>query len=81
MELGFFTMPLHPPGSDTTKTLDDDLEQMIVLDKMGYNEAYVGEHFTFTWENIPSPDLFIAKALASDRAYYFWHRNNVYAYP
>ena len=45
-------------------TLDDDLEQMIVLDELGYKEAYVGEHFTFTWENIPSPDLFIAKAAA-----------------
>ena len=62
MELGFFTMPLHPPGSDTTKTLDDDIEQMVILDELGYKEAYVGEHFTFTWENIPSPDLFIAKA-------------------
>ena len=37
---------------------------MIVLDELGYKEAYVGEHFTFTWENIPSPDLFIAKAAA-----------------
>ena len=64
MELGFFTMPLHPPGSDTTKTLDDDLEQMVILDKLGYKETYIGEHFTFTWENIPSPDLFIAKAVA-----------------
>ena len=64
MELGFFTMPLHPPGSDTTKTLDHDIEQMVVLDELGYKEAYVGEHFTFTWENIPSPDLFIAKAAA-----------------
>ena len=57
-------MPLHPPGSDTTKTLDDDIEQMVILDELGYKEAYVGEHFTFTWENIPSPDLFIAKAAA-----------------
>ena len=64
MELGFFTMPLHPPGSDTTKTLDDDIEQMVILDELGYKEAYIGEHFTFTWENIPSPDLFIAKAAA-----------------
>ena len=31
MELGFFTMPLHPPGSDTTKTLDHDIDQMVVL--------------------------------------------------
>ena len=24
MELGYFTMPLHPPGSNFTKTLDED---------------------------------------------------------
>ena len=79
MELGFFTMPLHPPGSDTTKTLDDDLEQMIVLDELGYKEAYVGEHFTFTWENIPSPDLFIAKAAALTENIIFRHRDHLYA--
>ena len=64
MELGYFTMPLHPPGSDITKTMDEDLEQLVFLDKLGYKEAWVGEHFTAQWENIPAPDLFIAKALA-----------------
>ncbi|MCH7653611.1 MAG: LLM class flavin-dependent oxidoreductase [Chloroflexi bacterium] len=64
MEVGFFTMPLHPPGSDYTQTLDDDLEQLVVLDELGYKEAWIGEHFTSVWENIPAPDLFIAKALA-----------------
>ena len=64
MEVGFFTMPLHPPGSDYTKTLDDDLEQLVILDELGYKEAWIGEHFTSVWENIPAPDLFIAKALA-----------------
>lgn len=57
-------MPLHPPGSDVTKTMDDDLEQIVILDKLGYKEAWVGEHYTFEWENIPNPDLFIAKACA-----------------
>ncbi len=64
MEVGFFTMPLHPPGSNYTQTLDDDLEQLVVLDELGYKEAWIGEHFTSVWENIPAPDLFIAKALA-----------------
>ena len=64
MEVGYFTMPLHPPGSDITKTLDDDLEQIVTLDGLGYKEAWIGEHFTSVWENIPAPDLFIAKALA-----------------
>ena len=64
MQVGFFTMPLHPPGSDITQTLDDDLHQLEVLDSLGYSEAWIGEHFTTVWENIPAPDMFIANALA-----------------
>ena len=37
---------------------------MIALDRLGYSEAWIGEHFTSQWENIPCPDLFIAQALA-----------------
>jgi alkanesulfonate monooxygenase SsuD/methylene tetrahydromethanopterin reductase-like flavin-dependent oxidoreductase (luciferase family) len=37
---------------------------MVKLDELGYKEAWIGEHFTTVWENIPAPDLFIAKALA-----------------
>ena len=64
MELGYFTMPLHPPGSNLAKTLRDDLDQMVALDRLGYKEAWIGEHFTAQWENIPAPDQFIAMALA-----------------
>ena len=64
MDLGFFTMPLHPPGSNITETLKSDLDQIIKLDELGYTEAWIGEHFTAEWENIPSPELFIAQALA-----------------
>ena len=64
MELGYFTMPLHPPGSNLAKTLKDDLDQMVALDRLGYKEAWIGEHFTAQWENISAPDQFIAMALA-----------------
>ena len=64
MKLGYFTMPLHPPGSDPTETLQQDLDQMVVLDGLGYDEAWIGEHLTAVWENIPIPDIFIAHALA-----------------
>ena len=64
MKVGYFTMPLHPPGSNITETLESDLQQIILLDQLGYSEAWIGEHFTAQWENIPAPDLFIAKALA-----------------
>ena len=64
MKVGFFTMPLHPPGSLHSETLDSDLEQLVLLDRLGFEEAWIGEHFTAEWENIPSPDLLIAQASA-----------------
>lgn len=67
MELGFFTMPLHPPGSDFAQTVEDDIEQLVKLDELGYKEAWIGEHFTAEWENIPAPDLIIASALPITR--------------
>ena len=63
MEIGFFTMPLHPAGSDLTETLDADLDQIVTLDGLGYREAWIGEHFTAGWENLAAPDLLIAKAI------------------
>ena len=67
MRCGYFNMPLHPPGADAAQTMDDDLEQLVTLERIGFEEAWIGEHFTARWENIPCPDLFIAKALALTR--------------
>lgn len=67
MQVGYFTMPLHPPGSDYTRCLDQDLEQIILLDQLGYQEAWIGEHFTSVWESLPAPDLLIAKAIPQTR--------------
>ena len=63
MKLGYFTMPLHPPGSEWSYTLQKDIQQILLLDELGYDEAWIGEHFTAEWENIPAPDLLISHAL------------------
>jgi alkanesulfonate monooxygenase SsuD/methylene tetrahydromethanopterin reductase-like flavin-dependent oxidoreductase (luciferase family) len=63
VRLGYFMMPLHPLGSNLADTLELDLAQVERLDQLGYEEAWVGEHFTAEWENIPAPDQFIAAAL------------------
>ena len=63
MKLGIFMMPLHSPERLLSETLDEDLEVVAWADKLGYEEAWIGEHFTLPWENIPAPDLFIARAL------------------
>jgi alkanesulfonate monooxygenase SsuD/methylene tetrahydromethanopterin reductase-like flavin-dependent oxidoreductase (luciferase family) len=64
MQLGYFTMPLHPPGESPADTLEHDLDQLATLDRLGFREAWIGEHITSEWENIPCPDLLIAQALA-----------------
>ena len=67
MRCGYFAMPLHPPGADPARTMEEDLEQLVTLEQLGFEEAWIGEHFTAEWENIPCPDLFIAKALGVTR--------------
>jgi alkanesulfonate monooxygenase SsuD/methylene tetrahydromethanopterin reductase-like flavin-dependent oxidoreductase (luciferase family) len=67
MRVGYFAMPLHPPGADPARTMDEDLEQLVTLEGLGFEEAWIGEHFTAEWENIPCPDLFIARALGATR--------------
>lgn len=60
-------MPMHVPGSNPTETLATDLHQIERLDELGFEEAWIGEHFTAEWENIPAPDIFIAAALQRTR--------------
>ena len=64
MEFGLFMMPLHPPHRSIADSYDRDLDLIVKADQLGYNEAWIGEHITERWENAPSPELLIAKALA-----------------
>ena len=60
MKLGFFTMPMHPPGRDYTQTLKEDRAAVLLADKLGFCEAFIGEHATDVCESIPSCLAFIA---------------------
>ena len=60
MKLGFFTMPLHPPGRNYGDTLKEDREAIIMADRLGFTEAYVGEHTTDLAETIPSCLMFLS---------------------
>lgn len=63
MELGIFMMPLHPPHRSVTDTYDEDLDKIIMADKFGYTEAWVGQHFTAGTEPIASPFAFMSAAI------------------
>ena len=60
MKLGFFTMPMHPPERDYTQTLKEDREAVLLADRLGFCEAFIGEHITDVCETIPSCLTFIA---------------------
>lgn len=60
MNLGFFTMPLHRPEKPWARALAEDREAIILADRLGYSEAWVGEHFSTKAEQIPSPLMFLA---------------------
>ena len=60
MKLSFFTMPLHPLDKPYAQSLKEDREAFILADKLGYAEAYCGEHTTDRAEIITSCVAFLA---------------------
>ena len=65
IELGYFTMPLHPVGKDWRRTLAEDREAILLAEQLGFEEAFIGEHLTDLAETITSCLIFIA-TLARD---------------
>ena len=62
MKFGIFMAPFHPVGDNPTLALERDLELIELLDNLGYDEAWIGEHHSAGWETISSPEVFIAAA-------------------
>ncbi len=62
MRLGMFMMPLHPVGRPMHAYLAEDIEKALLLDKLGYHELFIGEHYSAATEPYPSP-LMLAASL------------------
>lgn len=62
LRAGIFLAPFHPLDEDPTEALHRDLELVEHLDRLGYEEAWIGEHHSGGFEIIASPELFIAAA-------------------
>ena len=63
MQYGLFMMPSHPPEREVFEAHQWDLECLVLADKLGFSEAWIGEHYTALWEPVPSPDLMIHRHL------------------
>lgn len=62
LRFGAFIAPFHPTDENPTLALERDLELIQWLDRLGYDEAWIGEHHSAGYEIIASPELFIAHA-------------------
>ncbi len=67
MRFGTFLAPFHPVGQNPTLALKRDLDLIEHLDRLGYDEAWIGEHHSAGYEIIASPEVFIAAAAERTR--------------
>jgi limonene 1,2-monooxygenase len=68
MRFGLFIAPFHPTNENPTLALERDFELVQWADRLGYNEAWIGEHHSAGFEIIASPELFIATAAERTRS-------------
>src|SRR5580765_4917003 len=62
ISFGAFLAPHHPLGEHPTLQFRRDLEFAAQLDRLGFEEFWVGEHHSSGWEMIASPEMFLAAA-------------------
>jgi limonene 1,2-monooxygenase len=67
LRFGVFLAPFHPAGENPTLALQRDLELVEHLDRLGYDEAWIGEHHSAGSEIIASPEIFMAAAAERTR--------------
>lgn len=60
LRFGAFIAPFHPLNENPTLALERDIELVQHMDRLGYDEAWIGEHHSAGYELIASPELFIA---------------------
>ena len=67
MQFGIFLAPFHRRGDNPTLAIARDIEMIELLDRLGYDEAWIGEHHSAGWEVIALPELVIAAAAERTR--------------
>jgi limonene 1,2-monooxygenase len=67
LRFGIFMAPFHIAGENPTLAIERDLELVAHLDRLGYDEAWIGEHHSAGSEIIACPEIFIAAAAERTR--------------
>ncbi|MBW1883929.1 MAG: LLM class flavin-dependent oxidoreductase, partial [Deltaproteobacteria bacterium] len=64
---GVFLAPYHSDDESPTLQIRRDLDDAQLLDELGFDELWVGEHHSASFETIASPEIFIAAAAERTR--------------
>ena len=67
LRFGAFIAPFHPVDENPTLALHRDMALVEHMDRLGYDEVWIGEHHSAGYEIIASPELFIAAAAERTR--------------
>lgn len=67
MRLGYFTMPMHPVEREPAVTLQEDRQAIILADRLGFHDAFVGEHITDKAENVTNSFIFLASLISDTK--------------
>jgi len=60
LRFGAFAAPHHPVGESPMLLFRRDIALGALLEELGYDEYWVGEHHSSGWETIGSPELLLA---------------------
>ena len=67
MRLGLFMMPVHPPHRPMHETLEEDIAKSLLADQLGFDEMFLGEHYSASTEPYPSPLMMMASLIPRTR--------------
>jgi limonene 1,2-monooxygenase len=62
LRFGMFMGPFHATNLDPTYAIERDLQLVTLLDRLDFDEAWIGEHHSGGFEIIAAPEVFIAVA-------------------
>ena len=68
LRFGAFIAPHHPLDENPSLCIHRDMALVEHMDRLGYDEAWIGEHHSAGYETIASPELFIAAAAERTRS-------------
>ena len=62
MKFSLFMMPCHHPKENPALSFQRDIDLILLADKLGFDEAFIGEHHSGGWETMPAPEMALSMA-------------------